>query len=77
MDSHISNDRASDNVSGHRLDTKKNQFNIDKQEYMQVFKIFDGKNEGVINIDDVYEMINKFESGAPNSIVGQSQGQSE
>jgi len=28
---------------------------------MQVFKIFDKKNEGVIAIEDVYEMISKFD----------------
>jgi Ca2+-binding EF-hand superfamily protein len=35
---------------------------------MQVFKIFDKKNEGQITIDEVYELINKFDSG--NSIIG-------
>ena len=37
---------------------------------MQVFKIFDKKNEGVIAIEDVYEMISKFDQG--NSIIGSS-----
>ena len=29
---------------------------------MQVFKIFDKQNEGDIHIQDVYELINKFET---------------
>lgn len=36
-------------------------FNIDKQEYQSVFKVFDKNNQGEINIAQVYELINKFE----------------
>lgn len=47
--------------------SKQNEFNLDKQEYLQVFKIFDKDNTGVINIDQVYELINKFEDTTLNT----------
>ena len=37
-------------------------FNIDKQEYQSVFKVFDKNGTGEINISQVYELINKFDS---------------
>ena len=63
MDSSIHNAGASNNnAHGSRDGSKKpNEFNLDKQEYLQVFKIFDKDNKGVINIDQVYELINKFD----------------
>ena len=36
-------------------------FNLDKQEYQSVFKVFDKDNTGEINITQVYELINKFD----------------
>ena len=36
-------------------------FNIDKQEYQSVFKVFDKNNSGEITIQQVYELINKFD----------------
>ena len=39
-------------------------FNIDKQEYQSVFKVFDKNNTGEINITQVFELINKFEQAA-------------
>jgi hypothetical protein len=36
-------------------------FNLDKQEYQSVFKVFDKDNTGEINIHQVYELINKFD----------------
>ena len=36
-------------------------FNLDKQEYQSVFKVFDKDNSGEINIGQVYELINKFD----------------
>ena len=47
-----------------RQDSKAIEFNIDKQEFMQVFKIFDKQNEGEIQIQDVYELIHKFEANS-------------
>ena len=38
-----------------------NDFNLDKQEYQSVFKVFDRDNTGEINIGQVYELINKFD----------------
>lgn len=36
-------------------------FNIDKQEYQSVFKVFDKNNTGEISIGQVFELINKFD----------------
>ena len=36
-------------------------FNLDKQEYQSVFKVFDKDNSGEINIGQVYDLINKFD----------------
>lgn len=36
-------------------------FNLDKQEYQSVFKVFDKDNSGEINISQVYELITKFD----------------
>ena len=36
-------------------------FNIEKQEYQSVFKVFDKGNTGEINITQVYDLINKFD----------------
>ena len=36
-------------------------FNIDKQEYQSVFKVFDKNNSGEISIGQVFELINKFD----------------
>lgn len=36
-------------------------FNIDKQEYQSVFKVFDKTNSGEISIGQVFELINKFD----------------
>jgi Ca2+-binding EF-hand superfamily protein len=36
-------------------------FNLDKQEYQSVFKVFDRDNTGEISISQVYELINKFD----------------
>ena len=36
-------------------------FNIDKQEYQSVFKVFDKTNTGEISIGQVFELINKFD----------------
>lgn len=41
--------------------TNHNDFNLDKQEYQSVFKVFDKDNTGEINIGQVYELINKFD----------------
>ena len=35
---------------------------IDKQEYLQVFRMFDKTNSGEIQMNDVYSMINLFEN---------------
>lgn len=40
------------------------EFNLDSQEYQQVFKVFDKDNTGEITIQQVYDLINKFEEGA-------------
>ena len=48
---------------------KKNMsLNIDEGEYMQIFKLFDKDNSGEINIDEVYEMIQKFEQGSNKNL---------
>lgn len=39
-------------------------FNIDRQEYQSVFKVFDKNGTGEINISQVYELINKFDQAA-------------
>jgi hypothetical protein len=39
-------------------------FNIDKQEYQSVFKVFDKNNTGEISIQQVYELINKFDQAS-------------
>ena len=39
-------------------------FNIDKQEYQSVFKVFDKNNTGEINITQVFDLINKFDQAA-------------
>ena len=39
-------------------------FNIDKQEYQSVFKVFDKNNTGEININQVFDLINKFDQAA-------------
>ena len=39
-------------------------FNIDKQEYQSVFKVFDKNNSGEINIGQVFDLITKFEQAA-------------
>ncbi len=39
-------------------------FNIDKQEYQSVFKVFDKNNTGEISINQVFELINKFDQAA-------------
>ena len=39
-----------------------NEFTIDKQEYMAVFKFFDRDNKGEISIDQVTDFIHKFDS---------------
>jgi Ca2+-binding EF-hand superfamily protein len=39
-----------------------NEFTIDKQEYMAVFKFFDRENKGEISINQVTEFIHKFDS---------------
>ena len=44
------------------------EFNIDKHEYHQVFKLFDKNNLGEININDVYNVINKFENNNHNLV---------
>ena len=44
-----------------------NDFNLDKQEYQSVFKVFDKDNTGEINISQVYELINKFEDSQRQS----------
>lgn len=49
---------------------QQNEFNIDKMEYLQVFKIFDKNNQGEINIQDVYELISKIEANS-NTTLGQ------
>lgn len=64
MDSSIHNAGSSinnSNVGKGEGSKKTNEFIIDETEYMQVFKIFDKKEEGVINIGQVYELINKFD----------------
>lgn len=38
-----------------------NDFNLDRQEYQSVFKVFDKDNSGEITISQVYELINKFD----------------
>ena len=38
-----------------------NEFNLDKQEYLSVFKVFDKDNSGEINVSQVYDLIQKFE----------------
>lgn len=38
-----------------------NDFNLDKQEYQSVFKVFDKDNTGEISIMQVYDLINKFD----------------
>lgn len=38
-----------------------NDFNLDKQEYQSVFKVFDRENSGEIDISQVYDLINKFD----------------
>lgn len=38
-----------------------NDFNLDRQEYQSVFKVFDKDNSGEITITQVYELINKFD----------------
>jgi Ca2+-binding EF-hand superfamily protein len=47
-----------DGSSGGNFD---DNFNIDRQEYQSVFKVFDKANTGEINISQVYELINKFD----------------
>ena len=44
-----------------------NDFNLDKQEYQSVFKVFDRDNTGEINIGQVYELINKFDDAQKNA----------
>ena len=44
-------------------------FNIDKQEYQSVFKVFDKGNTGEINITQVYDLINKFEQASKKGEV--------
>ena len=44
-------------------DKTKPTLNIDMQEYMQIYKIFEKENSQEIHIDDVYDMIHKFERG--------------
>lgn len=56
-----------------------NDFNLDRQEYQSVFKVFDKDNTGEITISQVYDLINKFDdaqklnnlqsSGQPSSDV--------
>ena len=38
-----------------------NDFNLDRQEYQSVFKVFDKDNSGEITITQVYDLINKFD----------------
>ena len=51
-------------------------FNIDKQEYQSVFKVFDKTGTGEIKITQVYELINKFEE-ATKMGDGASAGQGQ
>ena len=82
MDSSIHNAGSSinnSNVGKGDGSKKTNEFNLDKQEYLQVFKIFDKENKGVINIDQVYELINKFDdtslrNNGPNNLNLSAQG---
>ena len=64
--SNISDNNFEQNNS--RLGEKQMEFNIDKHEYHQVFKLFDKNNLGEININDVYNVINKFESNNHNLV---------
>ena len=41
-----------------------NEFNLDKQEYQSVFKVFDKDNTGQIHINQVYDLIGKFDGSA-------------
>ena len=45
-------------------------FNIDQQEYQSVFKVFDKSNTGEINIQQVYDLINKFDSAQKPEMSG-------
>ncbi len=49
-------------------------FNIDKQEYQSVFKVFDKTGTGEIKITQVYELINKFEEATK---IGDGAGQGQ
>ncbi len=51
------------------------EFNLDKAEYEQVFRVFDKDSSGEINIDKVYDIINQFEQSAKEgSASGQPSG---
>ena len=41
------------------------EFNLDKQEYQSVFKVFDKDNQGEISVGQVYELLQKFEEQSP------------
>ena len=43
---------------------QKIDFNLDRSEYQQVFKVFDKANSGEISIQQVYEYINKFDAAS-------------
>ena len=40
------------------------EFNLDRSEYQQVFKVFDKEGTGEITIHQVYDLINKFDSAS-------------
>lgn len=67
MDSLVSNDvtEIQDGKNNNAQNTDKpSELIIDKQEYQQVFRMFDKNNTGEIHINEVYNMINMFEQSA-------------
>ena len=60
MDSLVSNEVSEIN----NQNDKPQELLIDKQEYLQVFRMFDKNNTGEMHIKDVFTMINLFEQSA-------------
>jgi hypothetical protein len=60
MDSLVSNEVSEIN----NQHDKPQELLIDKQEYLQVFRMFDKNNTGEMHINDVFTMINLFEQSA-------------
>jgi Ca2+-binding EF-hand superfamily protein len=48
-------------ASGNPNNRNNNDFNLDKQEYHSVFNFFDMNKKGEININEVYDLIQKFD----------------